>query len=76
MILLVKAISHTLLDYFSRDTEHPYGVPLLWPLDNTYYISSVLVFSDFARSGEPGMAFIYLFSIHIILLLSLGNFYL
>ena len=58
LILLITALSHTLLDYFSRDTGHPYGVPLLWPLDNTYYISSVSLFSDIARSGEPGMAFI------------------
>ena len=58
LILLITAISHTLLDYFSRDTGHPYGVPLLWPLDNTYYISSVSLFSDIERSSEPGMAFI------------------
>lgn len=58
LMLIVTAISHTLLDYFSRDTGHPYGVPLLWPLDNTYYISTVSLFSDIQRSGEPGMAFI------------------
>lgn len=58
LILIVAAISHTLLDYFSRDTGYPYGVPLLWPLDNSYHISSVSLFLDVERSGEPGMAFI------------------
>lgn len=58
LMLLLAAISHTLLDYFSKDTGHPYGVPLLWPLNNTFYISSVSLFSDIARSDEPGIAFI------------------
>ena len=61
LMLIVTAISHTLLDYFSRDTGHPYGVPLLWPLDNTYHVSTVSLFSDVERSGEPGMAFILSF---------------
>jgi membrane-bound metal-dependent hydrolase YbcI (DUF457 family) len=63
--LLIASTSHTLLDYFSKDTGQPYGVPFLWPFDQTYYISTASLFSDVERSSEPGMAFILsLFNSH------------
>jgi membrane-bound metal-dependent hydrolase YbcI (DUF457 family) len=42
-------LSHILLDLFSKDTAAPYGMQLLWPLSNEFFISPVLVFDDIWR---------------------------
>ena len=57
-ILFVVLVSHTILDIFSVDTSSPYGVPLLWPLSQEYYISPVSLFPDVIRSEESTSAFI------------------
>lgn len=49
-VLLV--LSHPILDYFSADSSKLYGVPLFWPLDSEYYISSISLFRDVQRSDE------------------------
>jgi len=65
LALLLVCASHTLLDFFSKDTGHPFGVPLLWPLHEDYFISSTSLFSDVERSSDPGFAFIMsLFNSH------------
>lgn len=44
--------SHVFLDYFSKDTGAPYGVPIFWPLSSEYFISPVLVFSDIHKDSS------------------------
>jgi inner membrane protein len=36
--------SHLILDLFGPDLRPPYGIPLLWPISNHYYLASVSVF--------------------------------
>jgi inner membrane protein len=56
--------SHVAIDYFSIDTRAPYGVPLLWPLTNDYYIAPFTLLPDIRRSSETGKFFISLFTLH------------
>ena len=58
IMLTLTACSHTILDYFSKDTSPPYGVPLFWPIDTDHYISPISLFNDIDRSNETGSAFI------------------
>ena len=58
IMLVLTACSHTILDYFSKDTSSPYGVPLFWPINADYYISPISLFNDVDRSNEAGLAFI------------------
>lgn len=46
---LLALFSHPLLDFLSEDTSIPFGVPLFWPLDCNYYISSLPFFQDVQR---------------------------
>ncbi len=56
--------SHVLLDLLSYDSSPPYGVPVLWPITDNYYISPISVFSDIQR-GQASETFIRsLFSLH------------
>jgi Predicted membrane-bound metal-dependent hydrolases len=41
--------SHVLLDLFSYDTSVPYGVPALWPITDSYYISPVPTFFRYSK---------------------------
>jgi membrane-bound metal-dependent hydrolase YbcI (DUF457 family) len=38
--------SHLALDWLTVDRTVPRGIPLLWPLDDTFYISPVLLFTN------------------------------
>jgi membrane-bound metal-dependent hydrolase YbcI (DUF457 family) len=49
LVLGASYLSHILLDLLSEDTAAPYGVQLLWPLSQEFYISPVLVFDDIWR---------------------------
>ena len=51
MIFFSLYFSHVILDIFSQDTTSPYGVPALWPLTNTYYISPVPIFLDIQKDS-------------------------
>lgn len=42
---------HLLLDYVSFDGRSPIGIPVLWPLSNTYYISPFIVLPPVTHSG-------------------------
>lgn len=44
--------SHLLGDYLARDDAPPYGIPLLWPFSDAYFISPVALFTDI-HHGEP-----------------------
>jgi membrane-bound metal-dependent hydrolase YbcI (DUF457 family) len=45
--------SHLLGDWLSVDTSVPIGIPLFWPLNDSYFISPVLIFQDI-RHGTDG----------------------
>ena len=56
--------SHIALDYLSIDTTAPYGVPLLWPLSDAYYIAP-FAFLPGIRRAATSIEFIpSLFSLH------------
>ncbi|MCJ7526130.1 MAG: metal-dependent hydrolase [Candidatus Aminicenantes bacterium] len=56
--------SHLLLDLFALDLVAPYGLPLLWPLANRYFIASHPIFINVIRSGRANDFFISLFNRH------------
>ncbi len=56
--------SHVLLDYFTEDRRPPYGVMLLWPFTDTYYISHFSIFKKVMRSNDTLTFFPSLFSPH------------
>lgn len=56
--------SHLLLDFFAWDFVAPYGVPLLWPLADRYFIAARPVFINISRSGRSDDFFISLFNHH------------
>jgi membrane-bound metal-dependent hydrolase YbcI (DUF457 family) len=49
LILGVSYLSHLGLDLFSTDTAPPYGLQLLWPFSDEFYISPILLFDDVWR---------------------------
>lgn len=49
LVLGLSYLSHVFLDLLSKDTAAPYGLELLWPLSERFYISPVLVFEDIWR---------------------------
>ncbi|MER3445440.1 MAG: hypothetical protein C4291_00775 [Candidatus Dadabacteria bacterium] len=56
--------SHVLLDLLSYDSSPPYGVPVLWPITDNYYISPISVFSDIERDRASEAFIRSLFSLH------------
>jgi membrane-bound metal-dependent hydrolase YbcI (DUF457 family) len=48
-VLGVSYLSHILLDMLSEDTAAPYGLELLWPFSDRFFISPVLLFDDIWR---------------------------
>ena len=56
--------SHLLLDFFAWDFVAPYGMPLLWPLANRYFIAAHPVFINIVRSGRSDDFFTSLFNGH------------
>jgi len=49
---------HPILDYFSMDTSEPYGVPLFWPLIETYFVSPLSLFLDIQRDQSSVRTFV------------------
>jgi membrane-bound metal-dependent hydrolase YbcI (DUF457 family) len=49
LILTIAYLSHLGLDLFSRDAAPPYGLQVLWPFSDEFYISSALLFDDVWR---------------------------
>ncbi|MCJ7526075.1 MAG: metal-dependent hydrolase [Candidatus Aminicenantes bacterium] len=56
--------SHLLLDFFSWDFGAPFGIPLLWPFVNRYFIAARPIFINVIRSGRSDDFFISLFNRH------------
>jgi len=57
-------ISHLLLDYFTLDFSAPYGMPLLWPIANDYFIAAHPFFINITRSAHSADFFSSIFSSH------------
>lgn len=45
--------SHVLVDYITSDSRSPYGIPVLWPFSDEYFISPVIVLGGI-KHGVPG----------------------
>jgi inner membrane protein len=43
--------THLLLDYFTQDGGRPYGIPLLWPITHTHFVSPIIIFFSIHRGG-------------------------
>jgi len=54
--LMVAGIvcSHLLLDFLSKDTREPCGMPLFWPFSQAFFLSPVPLFSDISKSSSSG----------------------
>jgi inner membrane protein len=63
MIFLVFTC-HLLLDFFAKDLRAPYGLPLLWPLSNRYFISARPIFVNITRSQHSHDFLASLFNRH------------
>jgi inner membrane protein len=63
-ICFVLWSSHIGLDYFSIDTRLSYGVPLLWPLSDAYYIAPFAFFPDIRRAPAGSEFLTSLVSLH------------
>ena len=44
--------THVVLDFFTKDTGYPYGVPLLWPISEGHYISPMSIFQDVNKASS------------------------
>lgn len=58
--------SHVVLDYLASasDTGYPFGVALLWPLSNDYYVFPIMFFLDIRRGISNETFFSGLFNLH------------
>ncbi len=48
-ILAAAYLTHIVLDLFSKDTNAPFGVELLWPFSNGFTIADIIVFDHIRR---------------------------
>ncbi len=48
----IASASHPILDFFSKDQSIPYGIPILWPFLDIYYMSSISLFYPVEKSGN------------------------
>lgn len=56
--------SHMLLDFVTADFSRPYGLPILWPFSEAYYISPVKIFLSANKSGDSATFWRSLFVWH------------
>lgn len=52
-----SGLTHLLLDFITKDQRAPFGIPLLWPFSERYFISPVQILSDVYRSSESAIFF-------------------
>ncbi|RPI85044.1 MAG: metal-dependent hydrolase [Chloroflexi bacterium] len=45
-------LTHLLLDLFNPDGRPPYGIPLLWPISETYYLSPWTMFTGVQHASS------------------------
>jgi inner membrane protein len=51
-LCLFSYLSHLVMDFFGPDGRPPYGIPLLWPMSDTYFISPVPLFLGMHHAGS------------------------
>jgi len=59
LIFFTLLFSHPVLDLFMEDFKEPFGLMLLWPFSNNYYISPITIFPGVNHDN-----FLDLFSFH------------
>lgn len=59
--------SHVALDYFSMDSHFPYGVPMFWPLSDSYVVAQTPIFLAIKKPGTSAQFFQNLMSLHNLL---------
>jgi len=64
VLFIGAGVSHILLDFCAVDTREPFGIPLFWPLENSFYISPVQIFSDVHRASDNKLFFISMLTAH------------
>jgi inner membrane protein len=47
-------LSHVLIDWITRDTRPPVGMPLFWPLSERYFAPVLTIFFDIRRESGAG----------------------
>jgi membrane-bound metal-dependent hydrolase YbcI (DUF457 family) len=57
-------LSHLLLDFLTKDTGPPFGMPLFWPASKTYFISPVTPFLDVTKASSNDKFLSSLFCFH------------
>ena len=57
-------LSHVVLDMLIEDPSPPYGVQLLWPLSQSYFISPFTLFARFDYFAPDGRILETVFSLH------------
>lgn len=64
--LIISGIvfSHIVLDFFSKDTRVPYGMPLFWPISEKFYLSPVTLFLDINKASSSDAFLGSLFCLH------------
>lgn len=53
LIFFSLYFSHVLFDLLTSDSSSPHGVPALWPITGSYYISPVSIFLSIDRARAP-----------------------
>jgi membrane-bound metal-dependent hydrolase YbcI (DUF457 family) len=64
LIVSCLMFSHILLDYFTLDTNPPFGIQLFWPISKTYFISPVSIFRDVSKASANKLFIQSLFCWH------------
>lgn len=64
--LIISGIvfSHIVLDFFSKDTRVPYGMPLFWPISEKFYLAPVTLFLDINKASSNDAFLGSLFCLH------------
>ena len=48
----IAYLSHLVIDFFGVDSRPPYGIPLLWPISSSHYISPMPIFLGVHHIGS------------------------
>ena len=51
-VVSAVVFSHLVLDYFSKDTRVPQGMPVFWPVSHAFFLSPVSLFSDVYKASS------------------------
>jgi membrane-bound metal-dependent hydrolase YbcI (DUF457 family) len=60
----ILILSHILLDFFTKDTSIPFGMQVLWPINQSFYLSSCTIFREVTKASSSPMFLRSLFCWH------------